>query len=307
MGRTYVFSRNSVRYMSMNLAAPPFDDVHVRRAANYITDKQAFIKAYGGPLAGTAPTHVVLDSLEDGQLVGYDPFRSSSPADALAKAKDEMRLSKYDRKHDGVCDAKVCQSILALAFPRQVPAAMDAIRSVAKDLSLIGLKLRITPVDGQTFFTEISKPELRIPVGLSPAWSQDFLNASNFMTPLFGSPGVGTPFTVPGSDPGTCCNFSLVGASPAALRHWGYADSSVPSVDNRIQQCLRLIGRPQLDCWTALDQYLTQVVVPWVPLILENQIAVVPARVVNISFDQFTTLASLDQVVVRSPASPAPS
>jgi ABC-type transport system substrate-binding protein len=298
LGRTYVLSRDSIRYATMNIAVPPFDDIHVRKAANYVVDKNAYVDGFGGPLAGGIATHVVLDSLENDQLVSYDPYRTSSREDALSKAKSEMRLSKYDRDHNGICDAAMCNGVGALAFPIQNPTAIKAARSVAQDLGLIGIRVEVTPVKSQDFFAKLSTPKTRIAFGLVPAWTHDFLNASNFITPLFASSLVSSAFTVPSGGPGQCCNFSLVGASPSSLRGWGYSVTRVPSVDNRINECLRLVGRPQVQCWTALDQYLTEVVVPWIPLILENEIVAVPARVQNISFDQFTSLPSLDRVVV---------
>ncbi|MGZ4208191.1 MAG: ABC transporter substrate-binding protein [Actinomycetota bacterium] len=307
LGHTYVFQRDSTRYATMNIAVPPFDDVHVRRAANFVVNKQAYIDIFGGPLAGSPPTHIALDSLEENQLVNYNPYRASSPGEGLDLAKQEMRSSKYDTNHDGVCDAKVCKDVVALAFPVERPNVIKAARSVAHDLGLIGIRVRVEAVDGETFFQKITEAKAKIPLGLAPAWSHDFLNASNFVTPLFASSEVSSAFTVPGGSPGQCCNYSLVGASASSLRGWGYGVTQVPSVDSRINECLRLVGRPQLQCWTALDQYLTQVIVPWIPLILENAITMVPARVKSISFDQFTSLPSLDRVVVEPVPSPSAS
>jgi ABC-type transport system substrate-binding protein len=299
LGRTFVFPRDALRYASMNLAAPPFDDVHVRRAANYIVNKAAYISAIG-ELSGEPATHMILDSLENDQLVNYDPYRTGSPEDALAKAEAEMRLSKYDRNHDGICDAPQCTDVNALAFSIQFPAAIKAARSVASDLARIGIKLKMKEVDAGTFFTEMTIPQKRIAIGIAPGWVHDFLNASNYVTPLFAGPGVSVAFTVPGGGPGQCCNFSLVGATPPALKGWGYPVTHVLSADDRINQCLYLAGQPQLQCWTTLDQYLTQTVVPWIPLSQENSVTVIPARVLNFTYDQFTTMPSLDQIVVRA-------
>lgn len=305
LGRALVYTRNSARYVTMNLATPPFDDVHVRRAANFIVDKRAYIAAFG-QLSGEPMTHVVLDSMEEGQLVNYDPYRASSRADALAKAKAEMSLSKYDRNHDGLCDAPAC-SVQALAFPVEAPAAIRGAHVIADELGSIGLRVHVKAVDEGTFFSSITQPALKVPLGIAPGWSPDFLDASNFITPLFAGSGVSLAFSVPGGAPGQCCNYSLVSASPAELRGWGYGITQVPNVDDRINACLHLAGRPQLECWTALDQYLTQNIVPWIPLSVENTIEVVPARVINYSYDQFTSLPSLDQIVVKSSPSPSPS
>jgi peptide/nickel transport system substrate-binding protein len=298
LGRTVVISRGDIRYISMNLARPPFDDVHVRRAVNFIVDKSAFVHELGGALAGLPATHVVLDSLEENRLVNYDPYRSDSRAQALASAEAEMRLSKYDPLHDGRCDANPCRHGLAYALAFD-SAHIRAVRSVARDLARIGIRLLLKTGSGAVFFPVVSDPGMRVPLAIDTAWGKDFLNASDFITPLFAGSLVTPGFTVPGSAPGQCCNFALVGASPASLRKWGYPVTHVQSVDDRINECLGLFGRPQTDCWTALDQYLTEVVVPWVPLITETADEIVPARVRSISFDEFASLPSLDRIVMR--------
>ena len=52
----------------MNLTQPPFDDVHVRRAMNWVIDKAALRQAWGGPLNGTVANHIVPDTIFDDQL-----------------------------------------------------------------------------------------------------------------------------------------------------------------------------------------------------------------------------------------------
>src|SRR5262245_47751507 len=39
-------------YLYMNVTQPPFDDVHVRRAMNWVMDKHALVQAWGGPVVG---------------------------------------------------------------------------------------------------------------------------------------------------------------------------------------------------------------------------------------------------------------
>ena len=304
LGRVIVLSRGAIRYATMNLAEPPFDDVHVRKAANYVVDKQAFINRFGGPLVGAPATHANLDFLEQNQLVNYDPYRTNGRADALAKAKAEMRLSKYDRNGDGVCDASVCSHVYALRFGP--PKALAAVASVAANLATIGIHLSLTTLEGEKFFQTMSDPTKHIPIGLPAGWSADFINASNYVVPLFASPRLSSVFAVPGGPPGTF-NFALVGAPTASLRRWGYRTRHVLGVDDRINQCMSLTGGPQATCLTGLDQYLMETVVPWVPLMFENHYEVVPSRVVNYSIDQFVVLQSLDQVVVKRTGSPSPT
>ena len=39
-------------YITMNLTQPPFDDIHVRKAANLIMDKEGLRRAWGGEPKG---------------------------------------------------------------------------------------------------------------------------------------------------------------------------------------------------------------------------------------------------------------
>jgi hypothetical protein len=88
-------------------------------------------------------------------------------------------------------------------------------------------------------------------------------------------------------------------ATPAQLRSWGYAVTTVPAVDDRIDQCLRLTGSAQLQCWASLDQYLMEEVVPWAPYAFESKVMVVSPRIVAFSFDQFANHPSLDRIALR--------
>ena len=50
-------------YLTMNLTQPPFDDVKVRRAMNWVMDKAGLVQAWGGPTVGKVANHIIPDSL----------------------------------------------------------------------------------------------------------------------------------------------------------------------------------------------------------------------------------------------------
>ena len=50
-------SGDRTNYLTMNLTQPPFDDVHVRRAMNWVIDKAALVQAWGGPTVGGREPH----------------------------------------------------------------------------------------------------------------------------------------------------------------------------------------------------------------------------------------------------------
>jgi ABC-type transport system substrate-binding protein len=82
--------------ISMNLATPPFDDIHVRRAVAFVLDRKKIEDAFGGAISGTVTGHLAFDSTEDNALVNYDPYRTSDNQARLSVARQEMARSACD-------------------------------------------------------------------------------------------------------------------------------------------------------------------------------------------------------------------
>jgi hypothetical protein len=157
----------------------------------------------------------------------------------------------------------------------------------------LGIHINVKAGDPGAVFQQISDPKTHAAIALTLGWGKDYLNASNFILPLFSKEQLGGP------------NHSLLGATPDQLRGWGYTVTSTPSIDDRIQYCLRLVGQDQISCWSSLDQYLTEQVVPWVPLFFETNIVITSPRVVAFSYDQYAIQPSLDRIALK-PASSTP-
>jgi peptide/nickel transport system substrate-binding protein len=285
LGSVHVARRDFVRYASFNVAVPPFDDVHIRRAFNFAVNKERIQQILGGPLDGAIAGHVALDSVENNLLIAYDPYHTAQDAGDVALAKAEVRQSRYDKNHDGVCDAAVCRDVLGLSIGFGSFPGVG--KEVARDVLPLGIHIRAVAETSDKLFPAISDPKTHTPLALTIGWGKDYLNASNFFVPLF------SRNQLPGND------HSLLGATPAELRGWGYKVASVPAVDDRINQCLGLYGNTQIQCWASLDQYLTEQIVPWVPLLFEQNIYLTSTRVVAYSFDQFSNAPSLDRLAVR--------
>ena len=52
----HINAGDRIWYLTMNLTQPPFDDVHVRKAMNWIIDKAALQQAWGGPTSARSRT-----------------------------------------------------------------------------------------------------------------------------------------------------------------------------------------------------------------------------------------------------------
>jgi peptide/nickel transport system substrate-binding protein len=286
-GRVVIDPRDSVRYITMNLATPPFDDLHVRRAVAYVIDRAGLKAGFGGAVNGTVTGHLGLDSMEDNALINYSPFATPDARTRLLKARQEMAQSRYDSTHTGMCDAAVCQHVAAIALSRgQTRAGMA--ETVRSDLALIGIHLDVTLPGDRPFFAAVLNPPTDPPMSMFWAWGKDYPNGADFFTQLYTGSSIQSGF-----------NPSLLGATPEQLRTWGYTKvAGVLSVDDRINNCLALVGTPQTTCWTNVDVYLTEKVVGSIPFVAENYAEIVPPRVVNYSFDQFVNVPALDQIAL---------
>jgi ABC-type transport system substrate-binding protein len=285
-----------VFYDNFNLAQPPFDDIHVRKAASWAIDKAEVVRQteratnlVRSPETASVATHIGLDSLENNNLLNFDPYRTTGDRGSLVRARGEMRRSKYDRNHDGMCDADACRHVYTLANRGDV--AEGAVGEMVKDLRGIGIHLRVKWLEcctqGQPFWGTLGDPANRVAFAIGANWGKDYPNASDFFPLLFGGDSIGS------------ANVTLLGADPSQLKRWGYRVRDVPNVDDRIRQCVPLLGQAQTDCWAKLDKYLMLDVVPWVPYLNLVNVDLVSRRVAGFSWDQFSAQPALDRIALK--------
>ena len=276
---------DAVRYLSFNVAEPPFDDVNIRRAVNFAIDKEGMRRLRGGPLFGEIANHVILNTLENDLLADFNPYPSEGNQGDLEAAKEAIKESKYDTDGDGVCDAPECKGILAVTdeadpYPDQAALIQD-------NLEPLGIELDVKQFERTTMYDKCLDPAAHTAFCLAPGWGKDYPDASTFADPLFGSAGLG---------PDACCNYSLVGADEALLKKYDYEVTEVPSVDDRIKECNPTTDEERIQCWADFDEYVSTEVVPWVPYLFDNNVDVVSTNVVNYTFDQFHGGVALDQI-----------
>jgi peptide/nickel transport system substrate-binding protein len=299
--RVFLTPGDLLYFMPMNLALPPFDDVNVRRAVNLAIDKAGLVRLanakrsyFIGPLYGTVATHVGVDSIEDSLLQNYDPYPTPAHAGDLQAARRELAKSRYDRNHDGICDAPACKKPLLLLTWRDT-AQPEMAALVRKDLKSIGIDVRIKVLPrNYSDLGHDAPPRGKVALVMGAQTWPDYPNGSTFFVPNFSGPQLAF-----GKVGNAVPNLSLIGATREELRRWGYTVTSVPSVDSRINQCLPLLSLAQIECWATLDQYLMEKVVPWVPFLRIGYAITVSARVRNLTLDAATAgFTALDQIAV---------
>jgi peptide/nickel transport system substrate-binding protein len=286
--QVFVNPSDAVRYLSFNIAEPPFDDVNVRKAINFALDKEGMRRIRGGPLVGEIAGHIMVDSLQNNLLKDYNPYASPNNQGDLAAAQEAMKASEYDTDGDGVCDAPECKDVLAVtdeADPYPDQAAL-----IQSNLEPLGITLDIKSFERTTMYDKCNDIGARTAFCLAPGWGKDYPDGTTFGEPLFGGGAIG---------PDACCNYALVGADSKALADAGYETTNVPSVDEKITECDETpSGDERIQCWADLDTMLMEDVVPWVPYLFDNYVRTVSTRVQNYIFDQFAGLPALEKIAL---------
>ncbi len=290
--RIHVTQALASDWIMMNLAVPPFDDVHVRRAVNLATDKRALVNLMR-PEA-VVQHHAIPDAFTNDLLTDYRPYGTSDDAGSLERAKAEMALSAYDLNGDGVCDQTACAQI-NVKIRDDLPEMYPAAQKFAADLAPLGLVLELERADVVDYFESFRLPENHGALGFTAGWQSDYLNANSWFVPL-------ATGEVIGSNIGG--NVSNIGATPAQLEGWGYDVTGVPDLAGPIRSCGATFGALQFECWAHVDQYLMERIAPWVPIDTRQSSRVVSTNVTRFRFDASLTMPAFDQISVTGISTP---
>ena len=249
-------------YFTMNLTQPPFDDVHVRKAMNWIMDKSALQKAWGGPIPGAIATHIVPPVLYNNGLAEYDPYATPNEMGSVDKAAAEIKQSKYDPGKTGKCTASACKGVLMIADTRGVDTRMIPI--IQEDAAKIGVTFTVRSINGA--YTTIQTPSKNVPFSERPSWGKDYADPFTFFAELFDSGAIIKSGNT---------NYSLVGLTPEIAKTVGATGSinNVPSVDSAIAVCSSKLAQDRTNCWEGIDRKLMTSVVPWVPYLWPNNVS----------------------------------
>ena len=271
----------------LNLTQPPFDDIHIRKAINWVVNKEALRKAWGGPFAGTVATHIAPDNMLADKLKGYAPYGSGKGD--VAKAKAEVKLSKYDTNHDGICDAQGVQEHL-LDQRRSFAWRRPCCRRSSRTSKSIGMTLKDRVL--KDAYTPIGTVRLNTPFSTRPGWGKDYADPYAFFGANFDSRAI---------TPTGNANRGLVGLTPALVKKFGVKGTvtGIPSVDKDLDNCQTKLEGARPVCYAALDKKLMTQVVPWVPYLWANYTNVISKNVTQWQFDQFSAVTAYAHVAVK--------
>ncbi|MEO6351194.1 MAG: ABC transporter substrate-binding protein, partial [Candidatus Limnocylindrales bacterium] len=273
-------------WIMLNLAVPPFDDLAVRRAVAFATNRQTLISVLRP--GSTVQTHALPDLFANGLLSDYDPYGAVDHAGDPSRASAEMARSRYDSNGDGVCDHTSCSEI-PMPILEERPELTVAAEAFSSQMAGLGLTFAVTRVPFDDYWHAMTDPASRTPMAFTVGWSSDYLNAASWFTPLARSSSIGADFGL---------NLSLIGASPEDLFAWGYEVTDVPNLDPKIDECVALTGAAQFACWAELDQVLMERVAAWVPIDTRNLARLTSSLVTVYERDESLGMPSLGRLQV---------
>jgi peptide/nickel transport system substrate-binding protein len=131
--------------LTLDHSAPPFDDIHVRRAIAHAVDREGLVKALlkgkGEPATELNPPEMWSGVLPADNVRAFYATLLPRYDTGLKKAKDELAQSSHPDGFD-----------VTIPVSTDDPYMVNIMQSVVESLKQIGIRAHIQPVDNNTWF-----------------------------------------------------------------------------------------------------------------------------------------------------------
>nr|WP_272478105.1 ABC transporter substrate-binding protein [Baekduia alba] len=250
-------------YAWMNLRAPPFDDVRVRRALNLAVDRRAIVDTVGGPVTGS-PTCQLLPA----GFAGYRPTCPFTAAPSPAAAWVAPDLTKAQ----ALVAASGRRGTRVVVWAPDLWAGMG--RELVRTLHALGFRARLRLFAGLNEITVAGHDPRRHPQIGFGGWIADYPEPAGFLKSLV-----------------ACA--ADTGRDPRGLNVGHYCDRGVDGAIERAQAA----GPGAGDAWLRIERRIAARA-PVVPLFNGRYPILTATRVGNVQFQPLTG-PLLDAVWVR--------
>ena len=226
--RTTVSPSGAAEYLVLNTSRPGLKNLKVRKALEYAINKKSLQTIAGGPTyAGSIASTLIPPGVQGYKK--YDLYKAPDTGDA-AKAKKLLGNAKVPT--------------LNLVYDSTTPEQAKQAASVKADLKKIGINVKTTPQDSDTWYATVSQSN-NFDLAIS-GWQADYPGAYAQLQPVFASNQIGGG------------NFNL-------------SKFKDPAVDAAINKATAITDPAKADAaWAALDKQILQQA-PVVPLYYSHQ------------------------------------
>jgi peptide/nickel transport system substrate-binding protein len=174
-GRLYSSASAGKVWMFLNTRRPPFDDVRVRRAVNFATDRAELVERVGGPEVAAPACQTI-----PAAFPGFSPYCPYT----VGRARDGWIAPDLAHARRLIAESGTAGATVVVEIPEWQRPVGAYFVSLLRDLGFRA-RLHVTSVD--EYFEGIFSPDSRAQMGWA-GWVADYMSASNFIEPLFGCP-----------------------------------------------------------------------------------------------------------------------
>jgi peptide/nickel transport system substrate-binding protein len=227
------------RYVALNTAIAPFNNINLRKAVLAIFDRNAMRLARGGPPIGDIASHFLYPGVEGFDQAGGQKGTGvdflSNPSGDAAVAEKYMKLAGYKSgKYTG-------PSILMVGDNSGV-AAQDALVA-QRQFEKLGFKVTLRQVPHDTMYTKYCNvPSAKVQVCPNYGWIRDTADAQTVLDPTFNGENI-----LPANN-----------SNPSQLND--------PKINTAMDKAKQLIDPAQrAQAWADIDKMITAAAaaVPW--------------------------------------------
>ena len=241
------------RYVALNTAIAPFDDINVRKAVIAAADREALRLERGGELIGPIATHFIQPTIpgfeEAGGFEGPDLDFIASPTGDPAVSEKYFKEAGYESgKYEGD------EEILVVAENAGVDKRVG--EATFDLLEELGFNVTFRQVNGDIMYTKFcNRPDAEVAVCPNVGWLKDFNDGQAMLDPTF------------------------AGDAIAEVNNSNWPQLDVPEVNEAIDEAT-LTSDPEAraQAWGDVDRLIMEQA-PAIPYLWDNQPSVNSANV----------------------------
>ena len=228
------------RYVALNTAKPPFDNLYVRQAVAYVLDRNAMRLTRGGAIDGEIATHFIDPSFkaagwEYSGGASFDPFPSASNSGDVQKAKDMLKKAGYaNGMYSGPQVTMVADN---------VPPGSDTAKVVAANLAKIGFDVKTISVTHSAMYTRFCNvPRNQPNICPNVGWLPDF------------------------HEPETLLNVTFNGQHIVPVNNSNWPQLNDPALNAAMDKAAMMLdATARYKAWAKIDQQVTRTAaaIPW--------------------------------------------